>query len=90
MVGIIIVAVCGLAVALSLRKAPDSREHAPSEEERLASYGMRWPTQEDWEDQLLLARELRAALQAYRSARSAGRELTQLQESQGWTDRLAA
>jgi len=90
MASIFIFAVCGLMVAFSFGKAPDSREHAPSEEEKLASYGMSWGAPEDLADQLALAQELRAALKEYQAARSAGREPAHLPETRDWADRLAA
>jgi len=90
MVSILIFAVSGLLVVLSLGTAPDSREHIPSEEEKLASYGMSWGAQEDYQDQLALAAEIRAALQQYRARRSAGGDLVNIQESQEWAACLAA
>ncbi|MEX2030401.1 MAG: hypothetical protein WD906_05465 [Anaerolineales bacterium] len=90
MESIVIFAVLGLLLAVSLGGMPDSRDHVPSQEEILASYSMTWGGKDDYEAQVALATELRAALKEYQAARSSGRDPGSIEESRSWADRLVA
>jgi len=90
MITILVVVAWGALVALSLTRAADSRDHACSEEEKLARCGFTWGYRVSIDDQLALASEIRETLTHLQAARSPAGERVPLEESRDWTGRLAA